>query len=45
MLDQGLEGKTPAEMAGIETEDKNKWLGLIKKSLEANHRPELNNPK
>jgi transposase-like protein len=42
---RGLEGKTPAEMAGIGTEDRNKWLGLITKSLESKHRPELNNPK
>jgi len=29
---QGLEGKTPAEKAGLEIEDQNKWLGLIKKA-------------
>jgi len=31
---KALEGKTPAETAGIGIEDRNKWLGLIKKSLE-----------
>jgi len=34
---QGLDGKTPAEVAGVGVTDKNRWLGLIKKSLE--HRP------
>ena len=29
---QGLDGKTPAEKAGIGVEDQNKWLGLIKKA-------------
>jgi transposase-like protein len=29
---QGLEGKTPAEKAGIGIEEQNKWLGLIKKA-------------
>lgn len=38
---QGLEGKTPAEMAGIGTEDKNKWLGLIRKSIDAKHHTKL----
>ena len=32
---QALEGKTPAEVAGIGVADKNKWLGLIKKALES----------
>jgi len=32
---QALDGKTPAEKAGIGIEDQNKWLGLIKKSLES----------
>ena len=31
---QGLNGKTPSEMAGIEIEGKDKWLSLIKTSLE-----------
>ncbi len=31
---QALEGKTPAEKAGIGIDEQNKWLGLIKKSLE-----------
>lgn len=30
---QALEGKTPAETAGMGIEDKNKWLGLIKRSF------------
>jgi len=42
---QALEGKTPAEKAGIGLEERNKWLGLIKKGLESKHRPELNDPK
>jgi hypothetical protein len=29
---QGLDGKTPAEKAGIGIGDENKWLGLIKKA-------------
>jgi hypothetical protein len=41
---QGLEGKTPAEKAGLGIKDQNKWLGLIKKSLETKHRPEMDNP-
>jgi len=40
----GLNRKAPAEKAGIGVEDKNKWLGLIKKSLETKHRPKMNNP-
>jgi hypothetical protein len=40
---QALEGKTPAEKAGIGIEEQNKWLGLIKKSLEASHRTETDN--
>lgn len=31
---RALEGKTPAETAGIGIENKNKWLGLIKESLD-----------
>jgi transposase-like protein len=42
---QGLDGRTPAEKAGVGIEDQNKWLGLIKKSLETRHRPEMDNPK
>jgi len=34
---EGLDGETPAEKAGIGIAEKNRWLGLIKKSLEANH--------
>ncbi len=30
---QGLGGQTPAQVAGIGIDDKNKWLGLITKSL------------
>ena len=33
---QALDGKTPAEIAGIGVEGQNKWLGLIRKSLEVN---------
>lgn len=41
---RALEGKTPAETAGIGIiDDKNKWLGLIKKSLETNHLSDLTN--
>ena len=29
---QGLNGKTPAEMAGVGIEGENKWLGLIIKA-------------
>lgn len=31
----GLDGRTPAEMAGLDLElGKNKWLGLIQKGIE-----------
>jgi transposase-like protein len=31
---QALDGKTPAEVAGLNSDlDRNKWLGLIKKSI------------
>ena len=30
---QALDGKTPAETAGMGIEDKNKWLGLIKQAI------------
>jgi len=30
---QGLEGKTPAEKAGIVIDEQNKWVALIEKSL------------
>lgn len=33
---QALDGKTPAEKAGISIGDRNKWLGLIKASLQKN---------
>jgi len=40
---QGL-GETPAGRAGLGIQDRNKWAGLIKKSLEAKCRPEMDNP-
>lgn len=33
---QSLDGRTPAQATGIGIEEQNKWLGLIKKSLEQN---------
>jgi len=30
---QALEGRTPAEKAGLGIEDQNKWLGLIQKAM------------
>jgi hypothetical protein len=29
----GLEGATPAEVAGIGIEDENRWWGLLKRSI------------
>ena len=36
---QALDGKTPAQKAGIGIEDQNKWLGLIEKSLKQSTDP------
>ncbi len=33
----GLDGSTPAEMAGIGVEGENKWEGLIKRSIQRQH--------
>lgn len=41
---QALEGRAPAQKAGLGIEDQNRWLGPIKKSLEMKHRPEVDNP-
>ena len=41
---QGLEGKTPAEAAGIGIVDRNRWLDLIRKGLQAKRQPEMDNP-
>lgn len=35
---QALDGKTPSEMAGISIEGSNKWLTLMKKSIQCNRR-------
>lgn len=33
---EGLDGRTPAEAAGVGIEEGNKWEGLLKKSLGEN---------
>ena len=38
---QGLHGNKPAKEAGLGIADKNRWLGLITKSLETNRRLKL----
>jgi len=39
---QGLEGKTPAEMAGIEMElEQNRWMGLLRHSIRHSQEREL----
>ena len=35
---QALNGKTPAENAGISMNEQNKWLSLIEKELEENRK-------
>jgi len=44
--DQGLEGLTPAEMAGLyQASEKNRWKALLKKSLATQtETPENNTP-
>ena len=32
---EGLEGKTPAEVAGIKIEGQNKWITVIQKASES----------
>lgn len=36
-LDEGLEGKTPSEVAGIKVEGDNKWITLIQNASKNNH--------
>jgi hypothetical protein len=38
---QGLNGKTPAEAAGIGTEGENKWLTLIQNASNRDSRPNV----